>query len=510
MPPRSKTATSTPRLSEYALAFKFPEGIKKTVWTRVEAKGKELDLGFDWWQSQLGTVCLGYGDDGQYVATVGGIGLSIPRQVGKTYFVLATLVIMCILFPGLQVVWTAHHLRTSTKTFTTLRGICRRKKVAPHIAIDGRGKPAIRSSNGEQEVVFRNGSKIMFGARSMGFGRGFDEIDIEVFDEAQILDSKALEDMVAATNQARHERGALLFFMGTPPRPTDPSEAFSLRRAEALAGDADDAIWLEIGADPESDPNDQRQYPRMNPSFPKRTPLNSILRLRKNLGDEDSWNREGRGIWDPVTSVGVLPGPSWVAQADEGSRAVSRLSLGVEAGPDLAWASVALAGERADGRFHFELDDDQHTRGRGSAWLIPHIQYLVASNPQIRSVVVDVAGPIKALLDERNGSWFFQGTTIQATPVKVAELGVGCTEVLDGIVTGWLHHIGQPQFTAAALSAGKRPLGDTGMWVWNRKTAESDITPIQAGTLALIGARAEVHDVKKPTHTGRGRRVVTY
>jgi hypothetical protein len=510
MPPRSKTATSTPRLSEYALAFKYPQGIKKTVWTRVEAKGKELDLGFDWWQSQLGTVCLGYGDDGQYVATVGGIGLSIPRQVGKTYFVLATLVILCILFPGLQVVWTAHHLRTSTKTFTTLRGICRRKKVAPHIAIDGRGQPAIRSSNGEQEVVFRNGSKIMFGARSMGFGRGFDEIDVEVFDEAQILDSKALEDMVAATNQARHEHGALLFFMGTPPRPTDPSEAFSLRRAEALSGESGDAIWLEIGADPESDPNDQKQYPRMNPSFPKRTPLNSILRLRKNLGDEDSWNREGRGIWDPVTSSGVLPGPSWLTQTDEVSRADTRISLGVEVGPDLAWASVAIAGERADESWHFELDDDQHTRGRGTAWLIPHIQYLVANNPQIRSVVVDVAGPVKALLDERGGRWFFKGTTVQATPVKVAELGVGCADVLDGIVTGWLHHIGQPQFTAAALAAGKRPLGDTGMWVWSRKTAESDITPIQAGTLALIGARAQSQDVRKPTRTGRGRRVVTY
>lgn len=509
MPTRSKTATSTPRLSEYALAFKFPTGIRKTVWPRIEAKGNELGLGFDWWQSQLGTVCLGYGSDGQYVATVGGIGLSIPRQVGKTYFVLATLVIMCILFPGLQVVWTAHHLRTSTKTFTTLRGICRRKKVAAHIAIDGRGKPAIRSSNGEQEVVFRNGSKIMFGARSMGFGRGFDEIDVEVFDEAQILDSKALEDMVAATNQARHEHGALLFFMGTPPRPTDPSEAFSLRRAEALSGAADDAIWLEIGAEVDSDPNDAKQFPKMNPSFPKRTPLNSLLRLRKNLGDEDSWNREGRGIWDPKRSSGVLPGPSWQDREDGESVAVASLSLGVEVGPDLKWASVALAGERVDGDWHFELDDDQHTRGRGTAWLVPHLEYLTRNNPKIRGVVVDVAGPVAALLEQRNGRWFFKDTSVAVTPVKVAELGAGCANVLDGITTGWLHHIGQPQFTAAALSAGKRPLGDTGMWVWSRKLADSDITPIQAGTLALIGARAEGQNVNKPTRTGRGRRVVT-
>jgi len=49
----------------------------------------------------------------------------------------------------------------------------------------------------------------------------------------------------------------------------------------------------------------------------------------------------------------------------------------------------------------------------------------------------------------------------------------------------------QPQLTAAALAAGKRALGDTGMWVWSRKTAESDITPIQAATLALIGAQME-------------------
>jgi hypothetical protein len=167
-------------------------------------------------------VCLGYGEDGKYVATVGGVGMSIPRQVGKTYFVLALLVIMCILFPGLQVVWTAHHLRTSTKTFT------RCGASAPQ---EGRAaREGDAGANGEQQVEFHNGSMIMFGARSMGFGRGFDEIDVEVFDEAQILDTKALEDMVAATNQARHEHGALLFFMGTPPRPSDPSGAFTERR----------------------------------------------------------------------------------------------------------------------------------------------------------------------------------------------------------------------------------------------------------------------------------------
>jgi len=498
----------TPRLSEYARKFVYPEGIVRTVWPRVEAKGAELGLGFDWWQAQLGTVCLGYGADGRYAATVGGIGLSIPRQVGKTYFVLALLVIMCILFPGLQVVWTAHHLRTSDKTFRALQGICRRKRVLPHIARNGVGRDAIRTANGQQEVAFRNGSMIYFGARSMGFGRGFDGIDIEVFDEAQILDLKALEDMIAATNQARHQHGALLFFMGTPPRPSDPSEAFTARRADAWAGEADGSVWLEISADPDSDPDDRSQWPRMNPSYPTRTPLEALLRLRKNLTDEDSWNREGRGIWDPANSGGVIPALSWRDQGDGESVAVDRLALGVECGPDLGWASVSLAGQRTDGAWHMELDEDQHTRGRGVAWLIPHVAATLTMNPSIRAVVVDVAGPIAALLEQRNGKWYFKRVSpddprIEVTPVRVAELGAGCARVLSGILTGWLWHIGQPQFTSAALSAGKRPLGDTGMWVWSRKLAESDITPIQAGTLALIGAQQT--KVRRPRRVGAGR-----
>ena len=506
---KSPTKTSTPLLSEAARHLHYPEArIVTTGWPRIERRLSDMGVEFDPWQQGACRLVLGKDKDGKYVATVGGVAWSIPRQVGKTFTIGSLLIAMCIEFPGLKVLWTAHRTRTSTDAFRSMQGMVKRKRVRPHL-LPGRSD-GIRTANGEQEIAFRNGSLIMFGAREQGFGRGFTNIDIEVFDEAQILGVKALEDMVAATNQARHPHGALLFFLGTPPRPEDPSEAFSEKRAKALSGKDDNLIYIEFSADPDSDPDDESQWPVMNPSYPKRTPRESMLRMRENLPGDDAWNREARGVWDPVRSTGVLPGPSWVEREDEHSSIAASLALGVEVGPDLKWASVALAGQRADGEWHFELDDDQHTRGRGSAWVIPHIEYLTANNPQIRSVVVDVAGPVKALLDERNGHWFFKGTNVEATPVKVAELGVGCADVLDGIVTGWLHHIGQPQFTAAALAAGKRPLGDTGMWVWSRKLADSDITPIQAGTLALIGARAEKHNVRQPARTGRGRRVVTY
>ncbi|MEU7677940.1 hypothetical protein AB0C42_24370 [Micromonospora taraxaci] len=467
-----------------------------TGWPAVREKCREFGDVFDEWQEGAGRAILGKRADGIYAATIGGVVLSIPRQVAKTFLVGRIIFALCVLFPGFKVIWTAHRTRTATNTFKALQGFARRKKVAPYIDY-------IRTANGEQEIGFRNGSVLMFGAREQGFGRGFDEVDVEVFDEAQILTEKALEDMVAATNQSRHPHGALLFYMGTPPRPIDPGEAFAAKRAKALSGESDDMVYIECSADEDADPDDREQWERANPSFPLRTPLVSMLRLRENLSSDEAWLREALGIWDAAKGSGVIPAPSWRDQADELSIAVDRFALGVECGPDLAWASVALAGQRADGQWHFELEDDQHTRGRGVAWLVPHLVATVAANPQIRAVVVDVAGPIAALLEVRNGRWFFKGTKLEATPVKVAELGAGCSRVLDGIVTGWLFHIGQPQFTSAALPAGKRPLGDTGMWVWSRKTAESDITPIQAGTLALIGAQQT--RVRRPGRVGAER-----
>ena len=479
--PTSKTAPSTPRLSEFARKFTFPDGITRTVWPRVEAEGLELGLGFDWWQSQCGTVCLGYGADGRYVATVGGIGMSIPRQVGKTYFVLAMLVVLCILFPGLQVVWTAHHLRTSTKTFTALRGICKRKKVSPHVR-------SIRSANGEQEVEFVNGSKIMFGARAQGFGRGFDEIDVEVFDEAQILDTKALEDMIAATNQARHEHGALLFFMGTPPRKTDPAESFRMRRDEAWAGEADDAIWLEMGADPDSDPNDESQWPIMNASYPLRTPRESMLRLRKNLKDDDSWNREGRGIWDPKNTHRVIDEASWDRVKDAASMATDRLTLAIDVNPDRSSAAVSLAGLRPDGIWHVELDEHR----KGADWAIGHVKQRTAQVTFHAIVVDELAG----LTEKRHGRNYLKGTDVEVTLAasEGRDMAMAWAGYHDAVTGATVRHTDQPQVNVALSEAGARDVG--GGKALTKKSTTSDITPITSQTLALWGAQRD--DVKKP------------
>lgn len=503
MPGTPRTPSSTPRLSDVARHVVFPPNVVTSGWPMVRAQCAEMGVKFDAWQDGVGTLALGKRKDGKYAATVGGVVLSIPRQVGKTFLVGMIVIAMCVLFPGYTVLWTAHRTRTATKTFQTLQGMVRKKKIWPHVE-------GVRTANGEQEIRFNNGSVIMFGAREQGFGRGFDEVDVEVFDEGQILTSKALEDMVPAANQSRHESGALLFFMGTPPRESDPGEEFAARRAKALSGKADNMVYVEFSGDSDADPNDRKQWAKANPSFPGRTPVESVERMREQLTDDAAFLKEGLGVWDSGVARGVIPAQSWADRRDPASLAVDGFSLGVEVGPDLSWASLSLAGRRTDDAWHIELVADQHTKGRGVAWLEPVLSELVSKNPEIRAVVADVGGPIKGLLEERQGRYWLKRADgsrgVEVTPLKVSELGAGCASLLSGVVVGDVFHIDQPQLTAAALAATKRDLGDTGMWVWSRRAATTDITPVQSCTYALIGA--QMSRPKRPDAAREKRKVV--
>jgi hypothetical protein len=435
----------------------------------VEAKGRELGIGFDWWQSALGRVICGKRADGKYAATVGGVVLSIPRQVGKTYFVGAFVLIMCILFPGLQVVWTAHRTRTTTRTFQSLQGMCRRKKVAPHVQ-------AIRTTNGEQEIRFRNGSIIMFGAREQGFGRGFDAIDIEVFDEGQILTEKALEDMVAATNQSRHPHGALLFYMGTPPRPVDPGEVFTLKRRKAIENHAKsggkpagDQVYLEFSADRGCNPDDVKQWAKANVSYPKRTPHESMLRMRENLPSDESWLREALGIWDD-DALNTIPMGAWGDCADAAGEITGPVVLSLDMSFDRSRTYIGICGQRADQRRQVEINPPDDKRNL--------IDQLVAAAQMWQSpVFVATTGPAAALIPD------LEAAGVLVVRVGGVELAQACGLLYDSVVDRSLAHLNDEALRAAVKGA-QRKTGES--FVFTRK-GDVDISPLYAALLALWG-----------------------
>jgi phage terminase large subunit-like protein len=464
-------------------------------WEDVADLAASLGMPLDEWQEQALEAAMGERSDGRWASKF--VGISAPRQNGKSQLIVARALAGILLFDEKMVIISAHETDTAREVWKRLIDVVEDN---PHL--EGRVTERINALNREF-LSFGHGADrqtIKLKARGSSGSRGF-SADCLLLDEGQILGKQAWGSIQPTMSAMPNPQ---LWLFGTPPTETDDPFAFSRVRDSAMAKKVRHC-WLEWSADPDDDIDDPETWAKANPAFGVRISQEACADDRAAM-DDQQFCVERLGMWASSTVKGVIPPPSWRIQEDRHSIAVDNQALGLEVGPDLSWASIALAGQRIDGQWHFELENDQHISGRGTSWLAPAVQAIVEANPQIRAVVVDVGGPIAALLEQKAGRWLLKGTRVEVTPMKVSELGSACSLVLDGIVTGWLHHIGQPQFTSAALVAGKRALGDSGKWVWSRKTAESDITPIQAATYALHGAQSPT--VKRPSRRPESKRGV--
>lgn len=466
--------------------------VRANGWEDVADLSASLGVTLDEWQEAVLQAAMGERANGRWAARL--VGVSAPRQQGKSQLIVARALAGVLLFGEQTILVSAHQTDTAREVFQRLLDI-----IDDHPPIGRRVESVMKAINRES-IRFKGGQTIKIKARSIAGGRGF-SADCLLLDEAQILGESAWSSILP-TMSARENPQAWL--LGTPPTPQDDGEVFGRLREAGLKGTDARTAWIEWSADEGDDFDDPATWAKANPALGSRISVEAIESERAAMTDEQ-FGMERLGMWRVHAEGGVIPSGSWAEREDPDSAPVDRFALGIEVGRDLEWASVAVAGQRADGSWHIALEADQHTVGKGVAWLVPYVEELVKRNPQIRAVVVDVASPIAPLLTERNGRWSLGDVVV--TPMKADELADGCALLLNGIVAGGVNHIGQPQLTVAALAATKRAYkSDSTRWVWSRKAATSDITPIQASTYALIGA--QMTKPKRPDVARQKRKVV--
>lgn len=473
-----KTKPGTPRLSEVAKHLSAPEGIVSTGWPAVRKTCVEkMGIRFDPWQEQVGRLILSKRDDGSLAVMVDGVGMSLPRQVGKTYLIAATIFALCVNMPGLLVIWTAHHMGTSGETFLALQGFAKRARVAPHIK-------AVFTGSGDEEIRFHNGSRILFGARERGFGRGIPGVDVLIFDEAQILSDKAMSNMLATLNTSKF---GLQLYVGTPPKPEDMSETFKRMRRDALAGTLVDGAWVEFGAELDAGPEDRKQWRRANPSYPKRTPAQSMLRLRRKLTEAD-WLREGLGIWDS-DDLGsrLITADEWAATGVAAPPATEGVkTFGVAFSLDGSRVGVA-GGLRHDGGIHVELVG-AHSGAMGSG-VASLADWLAERKDTTALVVISGLAGAAALAEGLISRGFPRGAVHVASSPDYFASNVMFLDAVQGHRVTHLATEGQQQLDDSVAASDKKNAGVSGSWRWNVTTPDGDETPVEAVALAHWAAK---------------------
>lgn len=466
MPQQHQMSHSTPTLSEAARHVIKPSGAVTTGWPAIREQCKVLGLGFDSWQDGAGRLIMAKRSDGLYACE--SVVMSIPRQVGKTHLIGAIVFAFCLSNPGTLVLWTAHRVPTANETYESLKAMTQEPRVKPHIR-------SASSPAGNGVIRFRNRSRILFGARERGFGRGFQRVAVVVFDEAQILTQAALDDMTPAQNTVEN---ALTFFIGTPPKPSDSSDIFSNMRHEALTGNEDESLYIEFSADEDADPMDRDQWAKANPSYPNRTSSRSMLRMKRRLGVE-SFLREGLGIWDRVGGLGVFTAGAWarsfIGYLDDGETVRDPvgepLALGIAADVSQSYISLgAVVGN----------DEKRHLGSVHRMRADTQIAEFVAEAKRMQDeydvpVGIDKKGPASFLIPA------LEDAGMRLTFLALEDFVQACSDTRASVEQGAVTHSNYTDLNAAVDAATWRTIGDRR--VFGRK--KGDISSLEAVAIAL-------------------------
>ena len=420
------------------------------------AYGTHLDP----WQVDVLEAGCGVRSDGMWAART--VGLNVSRQNGKSVILVVRALAGALLFGEKTIICSAHEQKTSRVLFRNLVSYFEsfndlRRRVQ-----------SVGSALGREEIRLKDGTVLFFPARTRSTLRGW-SIDCYLADEAQLLTDQQWESAKPA--MAARPNAAVWMF-GTAPQLATDAEVFGRLRAAAQAGTESELAWVEYGAEPGADLDDREQWRIANPG---RVTAEAIEAERRELSP-GGFARERLNIWPTERGPQVFDPDWWQTLAGTGPPdGIAPTAIAVDAGPDRTLA-IAAAWRRGE-RVHVELLAADYCDDPLSA-----LQFLIDLAKRRIPVVVDGASAAASLVPA------LQAARVKVTVTGMRDMGRACGSFLDDVGAGRISHAGQPQLNDAVIGARKRPLGDAGLFGWDRRDGSVFISPLVAVTLARFGA----------------------
>jgi hypothetical protein len=423
-------------------------------------------LFLDPWQRLALIDALGERPDGRWSAFE--VGLVVPRQNGKGAVLEARELAGLFLFGEQLLFHTAHEVKTSLEAFRRVLAL-----------IEGsddlrRRVKRVDRSNGEEGIELQTGARLRFVARSKGSGRGF-SADLVIWDEAYALTTAQVEAQLPTMSARPNPQ---LWYTSSPPLDAVTGAVLMAVRKRGLAG-APGLAWLDYGAEPTVDLDDRAAWKRHNPGWGLRIGEEFIAAERSAMTPE-GFGRERLGIWpaDSDEQWQVIPEAEWRAGVvEDEERPAGPVAFAVEVTLDRSWASIGVAGKRADGLRQVELVD--HRPGTG--WIVERVKELRAAWKTC-AVVVAKGGPAASVIAD------LEAGGVEVLTPTLQEFAAAAGACYDGFCGDRrdVRYVESGPLTAAVAGAAKRPLAD-GAWTFGRLRSSVDVSPLMAVALALHG-----------------------
>lgn len=416
--------------------------------------------------------------------------LTVPRQSGKSTFILAK----------------STHRASATKFFGPRQKLVytaqsrqkAREKWEEDFALDleqssrFRSKVNVHKGNGNEHIRFTNGSRFGIEANTEKAGHG-STLDEAYIDEAFAQIDNRLEQAFgpAMITRANRQLGIVSTAGWLDASPYLLEKVRTGRKivaSDVRLGTA----HFEWSAPDDADPSDEAVWlacmpalhrPDCGPKCRAHTVTLAAIRSEYNKallsGKLSDFKRAYLNMWVPKpkeaeeTALG-----DWAScfLREVPDLMPKPLAIGVAVSRDRDWSSIGSAGILDDGRLLLAATD----RREGTEWLCAEVLRIQTKHKC--AVVIDEKGPAGDLIEA------FEAAGIDVTRASLNDYLDACAGITDKVRSQGLAHMGNPELDDSVLGARWRMVGDRR--AFGRKTSVTDVSMLEAVTLATIGTDA--------------------
>lgn len=454
------TTSAAPRFAT------LPDPSARTLGQHVE----DVAANFGWpllpWQRYVADVASELGPDGRWAYPT--VVLTVPRQVGKTALVFATMAQRAKQLQGHRAWYTAQTGGDARRTF--------RDEWATVVQWREPGEWIVRRSNGEESLTW---------PQTGGHVRVFPPV------VTALHGSQA--DMVALDEAWAHdpEHGEALMQGIVPAQTTRQRRQVWIVSTAGTADSVWARQWVEKGRTGEpgvaifdwgmadgDDPDDPATWLRCHPAIGQLVTAPDLADFRQKMGRE-GFARAYLNLWpdlpDPDAATGVVISPAeWAACCNPQSVLTGAPVFAADSDVVTGEAVVGACGASNGPRTHVEVIRAQV----GTLWLPDALEGLQARHGG--TVALDETGPVGWVVEE------LERRGVPVTRVKVSQYARACAQLADAVKATGVAHLGDPRLDQAVAVAERAPLA--GGWRWDRKRSHGNLAPLVAVTLAYAVA----------------------
>jgi hypothetical protein len=407
------------------------------------------------WQREVVDVALELEDGSPaYRETV----LTIPRQSGKTTLILALVLHRALRWGGPQrIAYTAqtgHDARQ--KLLDDWVPLIERSPFAPLIE-------RVYRANGDEAIIFRNGSRVEVLRNSISAGHGR-TLDLAIIDEAFADEDDTREQALLPTMATKRDAQLLVVSTAGTDRSIYLKRKVDQGRASVEAGNDTGIAYFEWSAEPDDDPFDREMWSRVMPALGITISENAVEHALGSMTINE-FRRSYLNVWSTVSEQ-MIPAKVWNACTNPKTAPAGALSFAVDVALDRSSASIAVADK--DG--NIELIENRD----GVSWV--QNRALELFRRWKGSIVIDGYGPSGSLVDP------LRQVQVPVVTYKTADVTAACALFYDAVLDRRLRAKSDDRLDRAVNAAMRRAVGQT--WLFQRNTADADITPLYASLLA--------------------------